>query len=347
LAFIVIVFLLHNKANPRRGVISLRGPRNIFNNHLYSNNLVGSGLIASSGRYFSTSTARADKHNPESLALDHINSGALTTSSVINNILLNQNLSVTDSKLDELLKVKGVELDLPICTPQNKNLLSDLAGKSQYKGFFGVYMFIHKMTGDKYVGSSNLLRRRMDYYFNNNLPGVGKFLPLIKKEGLGAFKLILFKLDGNKFSTRDALILEQYHLLNNPRGGASPSEHEFNLNTLRVVNAGSSKGDSIYIYDLTCKILYYRANSKIELKRVLKIHPETAAKFLDSKLPYLNKFILLSFPIPNAELSNLSTDKLLVIMQEERKKAYTLGTRRSIPVTLEILDGNIKVADNY
>jgi hypothetical protein len=324
LAFTVIVFLLQNKAN-------------IFNNHLYSNNLVGSGLIASSGRYFSTSTARADKHNPESLALDHINSGAVTTSSVINNILLNQNLSVTDSKLDELLKVKGVELDLPICTPQNNNLLSDLAGKSQYKGFFGVYMFIHKMTGDKYVGSSNLLRRRMDYYFNNDLPEVGKFLPLIKKEGLGAFKLRLFKLDGNKFSTRDALILEQYHLLNK----------EFNLNTLRVVTAGSSKGDSIYIYDLTCKILYYRANSKIELKRVLKIHPETAAKFLDSKLPYLNKFILLSFPIPNAELSSLSTDKLLVIMQEERKKAYTLGTRRSIPVILEILDGNIKVADNY
>src|SRR6195952_647523 len=92
------------------------------------------------------------QYKPESLALEHINSGKPTTSSIINKILLNQNLLVTDSKLEELLKVKGVELDLPISTPENKKLLAELTGKSQYKGFSGIYIFIHKNTGHKYVG---------------------------------------------------------------------------------------------------------------------------------------------------------------------------------------------------
>ena len=52
------------------------------------------------------------QYKPESLALEHINSGSATTSSVINKILLNQNLSVSDAKLEELLKVKGVLLRL-------------------------------------------------------------------------------------------------------------------------------------------------------------------------------------------------------------------------------------------
>lgn len=209
---------------------------------------------------------------------------------VINKVLFNQNLRVTDSKLEELLKVKGIEFDLPVSTPENHKLLDELTGKSNYKGFSGVYIFIHRDSGKKYVGSSNLLRRRLDYYFKGDFPLVGKFLPLLHKEGLKAFKLIILKLDHNKFSYQDSLILEQYYLL----------DKEFNLNTLRVVNAGSSKGDPVYVYDLACSTLYYHAKSKIELKRVLKIHTETSKKYVDSKIPYLNKFLLLSYPIPTA-----------------------------------------------
>ena len=273
-------------------------------------------------------------NNPESLALEHINSGKPTTSSVINKILLNQNLSVTDSKLEELLKVKGVEMDLPISTPENHELLAELTGKSKYKGFPGVYIFIHKNTDQKYVGSSNLLRRRMDYYFKGDFPlSGGKFLPLLHKEGLKAFKLIIFKLDSNKFSNQDSLVLEQYYLLNK----------EFNLNTLRVVNAGSSKGDAVYVYDLTCSTLYYHAKSKIELKRILKIHTETSKNYVDSKIPYLKKFLLLSYPISTALTSNIPVEILVDMMQKERQDMYTLGTRRSISVELEIKEGNTYV----
>lgn len=306
--------------------------RSVFNNHFKFDKRIGLGPIAALTltRSFSSVRSLGVQHNPESLALVHINSEKPTTSSVINQILLNQGFSVNDSKLKELLKVKGVEMDLPISTPENKKLLDELTGKSKYKGFSGVYIFIHKNTGNKYVGSSNLLRRRMEYYFKGDFPLAGKFLPLLHQEGLEAFKLVIFKLDSSKFSNKDALILEQYYLLNK----------EFNLNTLRVVNAGSSKGDAVYVYDLSCSILYYHAKSKIELKRVLKIHTETSKKYVDSKIPYLNKFLLLSYYIPTASISNLSTEELVNIMQKERQNLYTLGTRRSIQVELEIKEGN-------
>jgi len=188
----------------------------------------------------------------------------------------------------------------------------------------------------------------MDYYFKEEYSTsadlatpeaakpVSKFLQLLHKEGLAAFKLIIYKLDENKFTSKDALILEQYYLLNK----------EFNLNTLKVINAGSSKGDGVYIYNLTCSALLYHAKSRIELKRVLKIHPESCKIYIDSKLPYLNKFILLSFPIPTASTSNISSahvrgrENLIDIMQRERQNTYILGARRSIPVELEIKEGN-------
>lgn len=309
--------------------------RSVFNNHLLSDKRIGLSTIAALPLTRHFSSIRSLVNNSESLASEHINSGKPTTASVVNKVLLNQNLVVTDSKLKELLKVEGVEIELPISTSKDKELLAELTGKSKYKGFSGVYMFIHKNTGDKYVGSSNLLRRRMDYYFNGDYPLVGKFLPLLHKEGLEAFKLIIFKLDNNKFSCKDALILEQFYLL----------DKKFNLNTLRVVNAGSSKGDPVYVYDLTCSILYYHAKSRIELKRVLNIHTETSKKYVDSKIPYLNKFLLLSYPIPTALTSNISLEELLGIMQNERKDTYKLGTRTSIPVELEIKEGNTFVSE--
>lgn len=310
--------------------------KSVFNNHFtFDKRIEFNSVIAISlARYISSN--RSLVNNPESLALKHINSEKPTTSFILNKILLNQNLSVTNSKLERLLKVKGVELDLPISTPENNKLLAELIGKSKYKGFFGVYIFIHKNTGHKYIGSSNLLRRRMDYYFKGDFPLVGKFLPLLHKEGLKAFKLIIFKLDSNIFSSRDALILEQYYLLNK----------EFNLNTLKVINAGPSKGYPVYVYDLTCSTLYYHAKSNIELKRVLKIHTNTSKKYVDSKIPYLNKFLLLSYPIPTALPSNLSVDRLVDIMQKERKNMYILGTRRSISVELEIKEGNSFVSSD-
>lgn len=303
-----------------------------YNNYLYINEYRGLEFICPliTNRSFSTSKFLFNDNKPELLALEHIDSGKPITSVVMNKILLNQNISVSDSKLQNLLKVKSVEINLPISTLEDRILFTKYAGKSVYSGFFGVYIFIHKSTGNKYVGSSNLLRRRLNYYFKGEYPLTGKFLPLLKKEGLEAFKLKIFRLDANKFNSKDALILEQYFLLNK----------EYNLNTLKVVNLGPSKGEGIYIYNLTCTILYFHATSKIELKRVLKIHTQTTNKYIDSKVPYLNRFILLSFLITSAKQSIMTTQRLLEIMQKERQVIYTIGKRRSIPVSLELKKGN-------
>jgi hypothetical protein len=170
----------------------------------------------------------------------------------------------------------------------------------------------------------------MEYYFKDDLPMVGKFLPILRKEGLGAFKLVIFKLDGNIFNTQDALFLEQYFLLSK----------NSTLNTLKVVNFGPSTGKGVYVYNLDCSIIYYHAKSQIELKRVLNVHPESCVKYVDSMNPYLNNFLLLSFPISSALPSDKSVKEILDIMERERQASYTLGTRRSISVLLEIREGN-------
>ena len=79
-------------------------------------------------------------------------------------------------------------MDLPVSSKESRLALDELTGKSAYKGFSGVYVFIHKETGQKYVGSSNLLRRRLDYYFKGlaSYPLAGKFLPLLYKDRLKA-----------------------------------------------------------------------------------------------------------------------------------------------------------------
>ena len=268
--------------------------------------------------------------SPETFTLQHMNSNKVTTNLTLNTILSNQNISVSPDKLDSLLKVEGVELSLPI-TKDNQSFFDSLVGISKYSGYVGVYVFVHKATGSMYVGSSNLLRRRLEYYFQTGLrKPVGNLLPLIEKDGLSAFKLIVYKLNTDRFKVSDCLLLEQYMLL----------DKRYNLNKLRVVNFGPQSGKSVYVYDLSCTILYYHAPSWINLKRVLGIHQESCNKYLDKKIPYLGSFILLSFLVDSAITSNLNNREVLNIMNKERKALYTLGTRNKKSVVLEIKEGN-------
>lgn len=106
-----------------------------------------------------------------------------------------------------MLKIEGLEFYLPI-TKDNQTMFDNMVGKSRYSGFLGVYVFIHKATASMYVGSSNLLRRRMEYYFQAETKHAGgKFSPIISRDGISAFKLKIFKLDRNQFKTSDSLLL--------------------------------------------------------------------------------------------------------------------------------------------
>lgn len=80
-----------------------------------------------------------------------MNSGNKTTSSVINNILSNQKVTITEEKLEELLSIKGVEFDLPI-TKDSQAAFTALVGKSAHSGgFAGLYVFTHIASGSKYA----------------------------------------------------------------------------------------------------------------------------------------------------------------------------------------------------
>lgn len=95
------------------------------------------------------------------------------TSEVLNNLLSNQQVSPTEEKLTRLKAIPGVRFDWPFNSQTYSSYLS-LVGKPKDRGLkAGVYMFTQKVTGSKYVGSSNSLSRRLDQYFT--------FKHLIKK----------------------------------------------------------------------------------------------------------------------------------------------------------------------
>lgn len=66
----------------------------------------------------------------EKLALDHIKSGNKTTHLVTNKLLSNQGITTSGQKLQDLLKVQGLEFYLPL-TKDNYDLFSSLVGKSR------------------------------------------------------------------------------------------------------------------------------------------------------------------------------------------------------------------------
>jgi hypothetical protein len=104
-------------------------------------------------------------YRPNSIALDYINTDKVITSEVINSLLLNQNVSITQQELDELISLPGVKFDLPL-TDQTYPALLGLIGKPNSKRSKpGVYIFSHKYSDKKYVGSSNDLARRFKQYF--------------------------------------------------------------------------------------------------------------------------------------------------------------------------------------
>ena len=112
------------------------------------------------------------------------------TNEVINKLLINQEVSITQEELEKLKAIPSVKFDLPI-TDETYPAFIGLVGKPKTKSFrkAGVYNFSHKETGNKYVGSSNSLSRRLEQYFSGhqyiNREDSGRLIPLIKKEASG------------------------------------------------------------------------------------------------------------------------------------------------------------------
>ena len=184
------------------------------------------------------------------------------TSEIINKVLVKQQVSISQTELDRLKNLPGVKFDLPLSDQTYPGFVG-LVGKPKSKlRKPGVYIFTHKESGSKYVGSSNSLSRRLDSYFNDKhnrqRDSQGLLIPLIDKEGMSAFSLEIFIIP-LEFSKNSYMFLEQFFLLH----------ADFNLNTLKRVNFGPPKGTALYLYDTEGKILYYTSKSLNELTSAL------------------------------------------------------------------------------
>jgi hypothetical protein len=267
------------------------------------------------------------------------------TSEVINKVLANQGVSITQKKLNILLNIKGVTFDLPFDS-QTFPALFGLVGKPALLVYppkegkpksrrpkAGIYIFTHLATGRKYVGSSNSLSRRLEQYFNPNplfYKEYGLLLPLIKKEGFSAFNLEVFVMPEELSSDYNFLFLEQYHLL----------DSNFNLNTQRVVNFRVNQGNTVYLYDFEGKILYYTATSLNVLKADLGVHHATVTKCIKTGSLYLDYFIITDQLKPDANKAGLSLEELSKLILDKRslflKKDFSLKNSKSVYIKQDV-----------
>jgi len=254
---------------------------------------------------------------------------------MINKLVANQQVSFTQPELDELKNIPGIKFDLPLTNETYVSFIN-IVGKPKARGLkVGVYVFTHKPTGNKYVGSSNNLSRRLDQYFTfkhlNNISG--QLLPLLKKDGFDKFSLEIFVMPPEFSSDYSFLFLEQYHLLNK----------EFNLNTQRIVNFRVNQGTNIYLYDLEGKTLYYSSKSLNQIREDLGIHHTTCTNCIKKGNSYLNFFKLSDRPIEDVNKTNLSISELVNLISQKKdqflKDNYKL--KFSVLVTIkEIESGN-------
>lgn len=107
-------------------------------------------------------------------------------SEIINGILINQQVSITQKELDILNNIPGVTFNLLLNEQAYPSFVKLVGLPKTRLRKQGVYIFTHKATGSKYIGSSNSLSRRLFQYFNFlhfNQKYTGLLIPLIKKEG--------------------------------------------------------------------------------------------------------------------------------------------------------------------
>jgi len=93
-------------------------------------------------RFESGLTPSNKDYRPNTIALEYISNGKPITSKVINSLLLNQNVSITQQQLYELISLPSVKFDLPI-TDQTYPALLGLIGKTNSKRSKpGIYIFL-------------------------------------------------------------------------------------------------------------------------------------------------------------------------------------------------------------
>lgn len=243
--------------------------------------------------------------SPYTLAMKYIKSSSLITAFEINNVLKFLNIAISQDILDEILNKPRLEFnDLNENTIKTEEFLSTIGTVRNERCKAGVYIWTHKSSGDMYVGSSSSLARRLIGYFKGTHADVGKFIPLLKKEGVNAFSLQVIPLIEN-YSDSWELSVEQYFLL----------QPEFNLNTLRVVNQVSgSNSKTVYMYTKDFSKLIYSSHIQEDFIFKLKIHHS----IINSGSVYLDKYVFTNQLIEGVENSSMNIEDVIAMLDEQR-----------------------------
>jgi hypothetical protein len=191
------------------------------------------------------------------------------------------------------------------------------------------------ITGDKYVGSSSKLAKRLQGYFHGTHESVGKFIPLLKLEGLSQFKLEVIPLTESYFVNQE-LAIEQYFILH----------PEYNLNTAKVVNSFSgARGKPLYMYNKDLSNLIFYSDILEDFIFKLGIHHTTITKCLKNGELYLDEYILSEKPILTAKEIELSIGNVCSLLDIARSKIQSNKGRKIIITSTSNLD-DVKTFDS-
>ena len=247
--------------------------------------------------------------NVHKLAQEQIKSKKPVTFKVINEILAYCNISITEDLLNSLINVPSIIIK-NLLQNETKKILKDNIGLPSSKiQIPGVYIFKHKITGEKYVGSSSQLAIRLSGYLNYTHKPIGKFTPLLFKDRLSNFTLEVIPLVNN-YNFRSEIVLEQYYLLD-------PS---FTLNTIKVANNPSgSNAKPLFMYNRDKTILYYSSTQQIDFIKNLNISHFTFSKHLKNGSFYLGKYLFTRESELHAKVKDISIIELALQLEKDRK----------------------------
>lgn len=262
------------------------------------------------------------------LAFQYFYNNQPVTAKTINELLEVINIKTTDEQLKRLVNSKSFSYH-----DFNKITLDEIKKKLREEGngapVPGIYIFTHIPTGNKYVGSSNNLLRRINEYFKGWQKNSGLIIPLLKKERNKNFLLEIFPLIDN-YEKDSEIILEQYYLLN----------PLFTLNTLRHVTGAGSAGKPIFMYNRDMSILYYYTSEQINLIRNFSVHHTTFTKHLNDGTYYLGKYVFLREPVLTAKVKDMSDTDLAIMLEKDRVAFNKSKPINSLSKSVKLIDVN-------
>jgi len=261
------------------------------------------------------------------LALEHIKSGKPVTAKVINSILSYCNIEITESILKDILsKPEFIFYNLDK-NETIKDIEAIIGSPSKKIQIPGIYIFTHKLTGDKYVGSSSQLAIRLNGYLKNKHRVIDLLLPQLKGN-LDKFTLRIIPLNDN-YPFRSEIVLEQYYLL----------DSSFNLNTVKVANNPSgSNAKPLYMYNRDKTILFYFSMQQKDFITNLNIHYVTFDKHLKKGTYYLGKYLFSRESSLNAKIVDMSIKDLALMLEKDREKYNRSKSTNSLSRSVMLVD---------